>query len=89
MATPDPTLTLSQFLGSLPTFIAVVLAWMHSNGRFSDVNSGIDDTNGRISDLRGEVKDVIKSEAALLRAEFRRVEEVMDARLKHLEEREH
>jgi hypothetical protein len=59
----------------MPTFIAVLLAWMNSNKR--------------VDDLRGELKDSIKGEAALLRAEFRRVEEVMDARLKHLEEREH
>ena len=68
----DPTAVLAQFLGSLPTFIAVVLAWMHSNSRMSDVQNGL---NRRIDDTRD-----------LLRAEFRRVEEVMDARLKHLEE---
>jgi hypothetical protein len=59
----------------MPTLIAVLLAWMNSNKR--------------VDNLRGELKDSIKLEAALLRAEFRRVEEVMDARLKHLEEREH
>jgi hypothetical protein len=71
----DSSVALSQFVGSMPTFIAVLLAWMNSNKR--------------VDDLRGELKDSIKLEAALLRAEFRRVEEVMDARLKHLEEREH
>jgi hypothetical protein len=69
----DPTVSLSQFVGSLPTLIAVLLTWIHSNSRMSDMqnnlNHGIDDTRD------------------LLRAEFRRVEEVMDARLKHLEER--
>jgi len=78
--TLDPTL--SQFLGSLPTFIAVLLAWMHSNGRISDVHKRIDD-----------LRDIIRAEGVStrseLRSELRRVEEVMDARLKHLEEREH
>ena len=68
----DTGTALSQFVGSLPTFVAVILAWMNSNRR--------------VDDLQGEVKDLIKSESALLRAEFRRVEEVMDARLKHMEE---
>ena len=74
--------TFSQFVGSLPTFIAVILAWIHSNGRISDVHKRMDD-----------MRDVIRAEGQStrneLRAELRRVEEVMDARLKHLEEREH
>ena len=82
----DPSVALSQFVGSLPTFIAVLLAWMQSNARISDTNARINDTNARINDLRSELKEIIKAESALLRAEFRRVEEVMDARLKHLEE---
>ena len=69
----DTGLALSQFIGSLPTFVAVILAWLFANKRTDD--------------LRGELKEAIKSEAALMRAELRRVEEVMDARLKHLEEK--
>jgi hypothetical protein len=84
----DPSTTLSQFLGSMPTFVAVLLAWMHSNGRIADVNGRISDVHKRIDDLR----DIIRAEGAAtrseLRSELRRVEEVMDARLKHLEERE-
>jgi hypothetical protein len=75
MTQPDPSAVLSQFLGSLPTFVAVLLAWMHSNARITDLKTSVD---RRIDDMRD-----------MLRAEFRRVEEVMDARLKHLEEREH
>jgi hypothetical protein len=64
----------------MPTFIAVLLAWMHSNGRISNVHTRIDD-----------LRDIIRAEGAStraeLRSELRRVEEVMDARLKHLEER--
>ncbi len=69
----DSTTILSQFLGTLPTFVAVLLAWIHSNSRMSDMQNSV---NRRIDDTRD-----------LLRAEFHRVEEVMDARLKHLEER--
>lgn len=78
----DTTTALSQFVGSLPTFIAVLLAWMHSNGRFTDVHKRIDDLQKSITQHIDDTRD-------LLRAEFHRVEEVMDARLKHLEEREH
>jgi hypothetical protein len=53
------------------------------------LTAGFPDVHKRIDDLR----DIIRAEAAStrseLRSELRRVEEVMDARLKHLEEREH
>ena len=52
----DPAITLSPFLGGLPTFIAVVLAWMHSNGRFSDVNNRFSDVHKRIDDLRDVIR---------------------------------
>ncbi len=77
----DSTQALSQFVGSLPTFIAVILAWMNSNGRANDMNA-------RINDLRNDMRAESQTTRELLRAEFRRVEEVMDARIKHLEERE-
>ncbi len=58
--TLDTSTTLSQFLGSMPTFIAVLLAWMHSNGRISDVHKRIDD-----------LRDIIRAEAASTRSELR------------------
>lgn len=73
------TIALSQFVGSLPTFIAVILAWSQSNARISDTNARFDK---RLDDLR----EIIRAEAQTIRAELRRVEEVMDAQLKHLEE---
>ena len=91
----DAGAALAQLVGSLPTLIAVLLAWIYSNARFSDLNTRFSDLNARIGDLnqrindfRSEIKEAIKAEATLIRAELRRVEEVMDARLKHLEERE-
>ena len=84
----DAGAALAQLVGSLPTLIAVLLAWIYSNARFSDLNARIGDLNQRINDFRSEIKGAIKAEATLIRAELRRVEEVMDARLKHLEERE-
>jgi len=57
-------------------------------------NARQNDTNLRISDLRMDMNDKFAAMDVrmtdlkeTLRAELRRVEEVMDARLKHLEER--
>lgn len=66
-------------------FVAVIPAWMHSNKRIDDLRSEMHSQN---DSLRSELKEVIRSESALLRAEMRRVEEVMDARLRHLEQAE-
>jgi hypothetical protein len=79
----DTTVALSQFVGSLPTFIAVILAWLQSNARISDTNTRFDK---RIDDLRDLIRAESQATRSELRAELRRVEEVMDARLKHLEE---
>jgi len=57
------------------------------NSRLNDMHTRIGETNIRIGELRshmdvrfGEMKD-------LWRSELHRVEEVLDARLKHIEER--
>jgi predicted nucleic acid-binding Zn-ribbon protein len=109
----DTGQALTLFLGNLPTFITVILAWMHSNGRFSDAQSRMSDMNNRMSDMNNRISDTnnrmsdmksdlqrqivdLKAEMKadgqttrdILRAEFRRVGEVMGARLKHLEEHE-
>jgi len=56
-------------------------------------NSRLDDVNGRLSDLRqdmnrrfDEMERRISDTRDLLRAEFLRVEQVLDARVRHLEE---
>ncbi len=51
------------------------------------VLTGILINNSRLSDLRAHVDARFEASEAMWRAELRRVEEVMDARLKHLEER--
>jgi hypothetical protein len=79
----DTPVALSQFVGTLPTFIAVILAWMHSNFRIGDLQRSLDKP---IDDMRQTMTELIKSESALIRAEMRRMEKVMDTRLKHLEE---
>ncbi len=74
-----------MFTVGIPT-LAVLSGILVNNGRF-------DDLNGRIQDLRQDVSrrfdDVdcrLEDSQVLLRAEFLRVEQVLDARLKHLED---
>ena len=60
-------------LASVPTVIAVLVGILINNSRLSDLRSHMD---ARFDEARDT-----------WRAELRRVDEVIDARLKHLEER--
>ena len=60
---------------SIPT-LAVLVGILVNNSRLNDLRAHMDT---RIDDLRVDLKET-------WRAELRRVEEVLDARLKHLEE---
>jgi len=60
-------------LPSVLSIVAVLVGILINNSRLGDVRSHLDD---RFDDMRDT-----------WRAELRRVEEVIDARLKHLEER--
>jgi cell division protein FtsL len=64
------------------------------NGRFNDMNARIvetntriAETNGRIGELRSHMDTRFEEMKDLWRSELHRVEEVIDARLKHIEER--
>ncbi len=81
----DPATQLALSMG-VPT-LAVLVGILVNNSRLTDMN-------GRIADLRAEMNtrfdhvdrrfDDMKD---MWRSELHRVEEVLDARLKHLEER--
>ena len=64
---------------SVPT-LAVLIGILVNNSRLSD-------TNRRIDDLRADLTRQITHARDILRAGMLRVEQVMDARLKHLENR--
>jgi hypothetical protein len=70
--------TQALLAATIPT-LAVLIGILVNNSRLSDLRSDMnrrfDDVNNRIADTRD-----------LLRAEFLRVEQVLDARVKHLEE---
>jgi hypothetical protein len=88
------TQILTVALAAVPTMLAVLVGILINNSRLSD-------TNARIADLRGHmdarfaymdnrfdgVDRRFDEMRDLWRSELYRVEQVIDARLKHLEER--
>ena len=74
------TQLLTIALAAAPTMLAVLVGILINNSRLGDLRAHID---GKFSDVDrrfDEMRD-------LWRAELHRVEEVLDARLKHLEDR--
>ena len=69
----NDTQLLTIALASVPTTVAVLV--------------GILVNNARLSDLRGHLDVRFEEMKDLWRSELHRVEEVLDARLSHLEER--
>ena len=57
------------------------------NARISETNARIAETNARIGELRSHMNVRFDETKDLWRSELHRVEEVLDARLKHIEER--
>ncbi len=90
----DTGLTLSQFLGSLPTFIAVILAWLYSNKRTDDARRELKEAikaeaifaNTRLDDFRSELKGAMKTEAESIRAELRAEAALIRAEFRRVEE---
>ena len=71
---------LSIALASVPTMLTVLVGILINNSRLSDMRTHIDVRFNEVDRRFEEMKD-------LWRSELRRVEEVLDARLKHIEER--
>ena len=76
----NPSQILSIALASVPTMLTVLVGILINNSRLGDVNSRIDDLRSHMDSRFDEMRSTWTSE-------LRRVEEVLDARLKHLEER--
>ena len=82
---------------SVPTVTVLVGILLNNSrlgdlfGRMSDMERGlnarIDDLGSRIDDLRDQMNTRFDDQRAMWQSDLRRVEEVLDARLKHLEER--
>ena len=76
----DNSQILTIALAAVPNMLAVLAGILINNARLSD-------TNTRIGELRGHIDSRFNEMRDLWRSELYRVEQVIDARLKHLEER--
>ena len=71
---------LTVALASVPTIIAVMIVILINNARLNDLRSHLDVRFNAVDQRFEEMKE-------MWRSEIHRVEEVLDARLKHLEAR--
>jgi hypothetical protein len=83
----DNSQILTIALAAVPNMVAVLVGILITNSRLSDTNARIGETNARISELRGHMDNRFDEMRDLWRSELYRVKQVIDARLKHLEER--
>ena len=74
------TQLLTIALASGPSVLAVLVGILINNARLNDVNV-------RLTELRSHMDGRFDDMRDTWRSELRRVEEVLDARLKHLEDR--
>ncbi|MEI9814110.1 MAG: hypothetical protein WDO18_16350 [Acidobacteriota bacterium] len=92
------TQILTIALATVPNILAVLAGILINNARLSDLksdmNARLGDVNTRVSELRthmdtrfNAVDRRFDDMRDMWRSELHRVEEVLDARLKHLEER--
>ena len=81
--TPETQTLLSV---GIPT-LAVLIGILVNNARLNDVNARLNDIGTRLSEMRTHFDQRIDDVKETWRSELRRVEEVIDARLSHLEER--
>ena len=88
------TQMLTVALASVPTMLTVLIGILINNARLGDVNTRLGDLRHYMESRFNEVDrrfDRVDSRfddmKEMWRSELHRVEEVLDARLKHLEER--
>ena len=81
------TQILTIALASLPTVFAVLVGILINNSRLGDTNARIGELRSHMDDRFGNVDRRFDEMKELWRSELHRVEEILDARLKHIEER--
>ncbi|MDP9114187.1 MAG: hypothetical protein M3O20_10960 [Acidobacteriota bacterium] len=79
------TQILTIALSTAPTMLLVLVGILINNARLGDTNTRIGETNARIGELRSHMDVRFEEMKDLWRSELHRVEEVIDARLKHIE----
>jgi len=75
------------FATLLGTAVIVALGVLFSNSRVGDISSRLTDTNGRIDAMQQNMTLLIQAESAKLQSGMERIEGVLDARLRHVEEK--
>ncbi len=83
------TQILTIALSTAPTMLLVLIGILINNARLGDLsnslNSRLNETNIRLGELRSHMDVRFEEMKDLWRSELHRVEEVIDARLKHIE----
>ena len=96
MTTDTQILTIA--MSTAPTMLIVLVGILINNARLGDLSSSLNsrlndmhthiaETETRIGELRSHMDVRFEEMKDLWRSELHRVEEVIDARLKHIEER--
>ena len=81
------TQLLTIALAAAPTMLAVLVSILINNSRLTDTNTRIAELRVRMDTRFNDVDRRFDEMRDLWRSELHRVEEVLDARLKHLEDR--
>ena len=81
------TQILTIALASLPTVFAVLVGILINNSRLGDTNARIGELRSHMDDRFANMDRRFDEMKELWRSELHRVEEILDARLKHIEER--
>jgi hypothetical protein len=74
-------------LASVPTMLTVLVGILINNSRLSDMSARIGELRYHMDSRFNAVDRRFEEMKDLWRSELHRVEEVLDARLKHIEER--
>jgi hypothetical protein len=78
-------------VAAVPTMIAVLIGILNNNARLNDMNTRLAELrthmDSRFSEMDRKMDQRFDDAKGVWRSELHRVEEVLDARLKHLEQR--
>ncbi len=83
----NDTQMLTIALATVPTMLTVLIGILLNNARLSDVNLRLAELRSHMDGRFDGVDRRFEEMKEMWRTELHRVEEVLDARLKHLEER--
>jgi hypothetical protein len=73
--------------GAVATMVTVLIGILVNNARLSDLNARLGELRTHMDSRFGDIDRRFDDMRDMWRSELHRVEEVLDARLKHLEER--